>query len=429
MERICYAVNNATATSIFEQTLSRQELMPESLTPFLAASTINQLPQPDADALCHSERLLRLVLNEIECSGGALPFDRYMDLVLYAPGLGYYAAGSQKFGEHGDFITAPEVSPLFAQCLAQQVAQILDELPAGDVLEFGAGSGLLAADLLLELASLGKLPRRYRILEVSPDLRQRQAATIQTKAPALLGQLEWLERLPNQPFRGVALANEVIDAFPVQRFKIESDKVLEQFVTVQDSDLKMVWGRVKSPGLETHLISLMQQRGPFSDGYESEINPRIRPWLKSIGEFFQAGLLLLIDYGYSQTEYYHLQRRTGTLMCHYRHRAHDNPLILPGLQDITTHVDFTHVAESALDAGFSTLGYTSQASFLFGCGLDRLIAESDPNHLTDHLVLMQGVKRLTLPSEMGEKFKVIGLGKAFIEPLVGFSVSNQLERL
>ena len=403
--------------------------MPESFSPFLTASPITQLPQPDADALCHSERLLRLVHDEIECSGGALAFDRYMDLVLYAPGLGYYAAGSQKFGEHGDFITAPEVSPLFAQCLAQQVAQILGELPGGNVLEFGAGSGLLAADLLLELESIGILPSRYKILEVSPDLRQRQAAILQTKAPALLGRLEWLERLPNQPFRGVVLANEVIDAFPVQRFKIEEDKVLEQFVTVQDNDLKTVWGPVMSPGLETNLISLMQQRGPFSDGYESEINPRIRPWLKSIGKFFQAGLLLLIDYGYSQKEYYHPQRRTGTLMCHYRHRAHDNPLILPGLQDITTHVDFTHVAESALDAGFSALGYTSQAFFLLGCGLDRLIAESDPNQLTDHLVLMQGVKRLTLPSEMGEKFKVIGLGKGLIEPLVGFSMSNQLERL
>lgn len=403
--------------------------MPESLSPILATSTISRLPEPDADAKCHSEQLLRLVHNEIERSKGALPFDRYMDLVLYAPGLGYYAAGSQKFGEHGDFITAPEVSPLFARCLAQQLAQVLDELPGGDVLEFGAGSGLLAADLLLELESSGKLPRRYMILEVSPDLRQRQATTLQTKTPALMDRIEWLERLPSEPFRGVALANEVIDAFPVQRFKIESDKVLEQFVAVEDSDLKIVWGPVKSPGLETNLISLIQQRGPFSDGYESEINPRIWPWLQSIGDCFQAGLLLLIDYGYTQAEYYHPQRRNGTLMCHYRHRAHDNPLILQGLQDITTHVDFTHVAESALDAGFSVLGYTSQTFFLLGCGLDGFIAESDPNHLSEHLVLMQGVKRLTLPSEMGEKFKVIGLGKELKETLIGFNVNNQLERL
>ncbi len=403
--------------------------MSKPFPPIHPASTVSQLPLPDADALLHSERLLKLVHDEIECSGGVLPFDRYMDLVLYAPGLGYYAAGSQKFGEHGDFITAPEVSPLFARCLAQQAAQVLDELPSGDIIEFGAGSGLLAADLLLELELLGKLPRRYQILEVSPDLRQRQAETLLTKAPSLLSRVEWLENLPDEPFRGIALANELLDAFPVQRFRIEGGELLEQFVAAAGSGLKTVWERVQSPGLETGLISLMEQRGPFDDGYESEINPRARAWLQSIGERFQAGLLLLIDYGYPQAEYYHPQRRTGTLMCHYRHRAHDNPLILLGLQDITTHVDFTHVAVSAQEAGFSVLGYTSQAFFLLGCGLDRLAAESDPNRLTEHLLLMQGVKRLTLPSEMGEKFKVIGLGKALTGSLIGFSAGNQLERL
>ena len=404
--------------------------MSEPYPPMHAASTVSQLPMPSADALRHSERLLRLVQVEIERSGGVLPFDRYMDLALYAPGLGYYAAGSHKFGEYGDFITAPEVSPLFARCLAQQAAQVLDELPGGDIIEFGAGSGQLAADLLLELELLDKLPRRYQILEVSPDLRQRQAETLRTKAPSLWSRVEWLEHLPDKPLRGIALANELLDAFPVQRFRIEGGELLEQFVVVAGGGLKTVWEPVKSPGLETGLISLMERRGPFDDGYESEVNPRIRAWLQSIGGCFQAGLLLLIDYGYPQVEYYHPQRRTGTLMCHYRHRAHDNPLILPGLQDITAHVDFTHVAVSAQEAGFSVLGYTSQAFFLLGCGLDRLVAGSDPNHPTEHLLLMQGVKRLTLPSEMGEKFKVIGLGKKLTGSLIGFSAgNNQLERL
>ncbi|MCP4996579.1 MAG: SAM-dependent methyltransferase, partial [Gammaproteobacteria bacterium] len=220
--------------------------MSKPFPPIHAVSTVSQLPLPDADASRHSECLLRQVHDEIECSGGVLPFDRYMDLVLYAPGLGYYAAGSQKFGEHGDFITAPEVSPLFARCLAQQAAQVLDEIPSGDIIEFGAGSGLLAADLLLELELLGKLPRRYQILEVSPDLRQRQAETLLTKAPSLLSRVEWLENLPDEPFRGIALANELLDAFPVQRFRIEGGEVLEQFVAAAGSGLQTVWERVQS---------------------------------------------------------------------------------------------------------------------------------------------------------------------------------------
>ncbi len=385
----------------------------------------SDLPAPDAEARRHSQRLIEAIRSELNRRGGTIPFDRFMELALYAPGLGYYTAGARKFGAAGDFVTAPEISPVFAHCLARQCQQVLAGLGAGDLLEFGAGSGKLAADLLAELEALGQLPQRYLILELSAELRGRQQATIAARVPQLVGRVQWLEQLPDQGFRGVVLANELLDAMPVHRFRITNGRVLEQFVTWRREGFAMLWDTPEDQLLETPLTGLASQR----DDYESEINLRAGPWIKALGKRFEAGLVLLIDYGYTGLEYYHPQRDRGTLMCHYRHRAHSNPFRYPGLQDITAHVDFSRLAEAAVEAGFSIDGYATQAFFLMGCGLDRLVAESDPEDIRAHLALVQGVKRLTLPSEMGERFKVLGLGKGIWEPLIGFGMQDLRQRL
>lgn len=387
------------------------------------------LPIPDDNAKAHSERLVNHIRGEIEAAGGRLPFDRYMELALYAPGLGYYAAGARKFGKAGDFVTAPEISPLFARCLARQCKQVLEQLGGGDLLEFGAGSGVLAADILLELQQLGSLPTRYLILELSPDLKARQRETLEQKAPDLLDRVEWLSAMPDADFHGVVLANELLDAMPVNRFRIEQGKILEQFVGWKDDQLNCDWFEPVAPGLISSVGAVQNLLGSDCSDYESEVNLRLAPWLEAISRFFTAGVLLLIDYGYTRAEFYHPQRDRGTLMCYYRHRTHPDPLFLPGLQDITAHVDFTAVAEAGVAAGFSLAGYSTQAYFLMGTGLDELVAASDPTDILPHMNLVQEVKRLTLPSEMGERFKVLGLGKKMNGPLAGFSMRDMSERL
>lgn len=387
------------------------------------------LPVPTTDAQEHSLQLVQLIRDEMGRQDGRLGFDRFMELALYAPGLGYYTAGARKFGEAGDFVTAPEISPLFARCLARQCREVLDELGGGDLLEFGAGSGALATDLLLELEALGSLPDRYLILEISPDLKQRQKETLEERAPHLLQRVAWLEHMPEQGFRGVVVANEVLDAMPVQRFRIEADGVREGFVRWGDGCFEAVWDLPVTPGLADAVAALQQRIGPLDEGYESELNLRSGPWLEALGERIAAGLLLLIDYGYPASEYYHPQRSMGSLMCYYRHRAHGDALALPGLQDITAHVDFSAVAAAGLSAGFDLAGYTNQANFLLGCGLDRLLADSDPYDIKVHMALMQGVKRLTLPSEMGERFKVLALGRGIKGPLMGFGLRDLSGRL
>ncbi|HEB95328.1 MAG TPA: SAM-dependent methyltransferase [Sedimenticola thiotaurini] len=389
-----------------------------------ASSTVQRLPQPAADERAVSARLVALIRQEMGRSGGRLPFDRFMELALYAPGLGYYTGGRRKFGEAGDFVTAPEVSPLFARCLARQCRQVLGD-GGGDILEFGAGSGILAADLLAELALLGALPERYRILELSAELQQRQRETLARRVPDLLDRVEWLRRLPAEGVRGVILANELLDALPVQRFRIDRGRILEQFVVAEGDALALSWEAPVSPGLEQAVTAL----GPLPDDYESEIGLRVGPWVEALAGVLRQGLALLIDYGHPRAEYYHPQRNRGTLMCHYRHRAHADPLFHPGLQDITSQVEFTTVAGAARDAGLDVCGYTTQAFFLLGCGLDRLVAASDPERVQEHMALMQGVKRLTLPSEMGERFKVLGLGRGLDPVPLGFSLRDMRERL
>lgn len=383
----------------------------------------------DADR-ARSEQLTVLIREEIHRLGGRLAFDRYMELALYAPTLGYYTAGACQFGEAGDFVTAPEISPLFARCLARQCQQVLVALGGGELLEFGAGTGAMAADLLTELEALDQLPARYLILERSPALRTRQQETLQAKVPQLLPRVSWLDTLPHAGFCGVVLANELLDAMPVHRFRLAAGSVLEQWVRWDASGFQAEWELTQNSELTAAVVALRSHfdlRG--EDYYESEINLRAVPWLGALGAFVDAGLVLLIDYGYSRAEYYHPRRYRGTLICHFRHHAHNDPLILPGLQDITAHVDFTAMAEAGLAAGFSIGGYTSQACLLLGCGLEKLLAEADMSDTQAHLTLMQGVKRLTLPDAMGERFKALALTKGTLPPLLGFSLRNFRERL
>lgn len=385
-----------------------------------------EMPQPSSEEQSQSELLCDHIQKQIEQAGGRLGFDRFMELCLYAPGLGYYVAGARKFGAEGDFVTAPEISPLFSRCLARQCVQVLQEIGTGELLEFGAGTGTMAADILAELEQLDCLPQAYLILELSPDLKCRQQETLQQKVPHLAHLVKWLDELPGSGFKGVVLANEVLDAMPVQRFRIESGQVREQYVGWQDEKLISIWDSPTSSGLVPAVEDLALDQ---AEGFESEINLRANPWVGSLGEIVDAGAVILIDYGYPQAEYYHPQRSEGTLMCHYRHRAHHDPFILPGLQDITAHVDFSAVADAGLKAGFEIGGFTTQTFFLMGCGLDSMLAESDPNDVDTHMQLAQQVRRLTLPTEMGERFKVLAMTRELEQPLIGFGMRDQRERL
>jgi SAM-dependent MidA family methyltransferase len=359
---------------------------------------------------------------EMAAAGGAIAFDRFMELALYAPGLGYYVAGTHKFGEHGDFVTAPELGSLFARCLARPCQSLLTGLGGGDILEAGAGSGVLAADLLLELESLGRLPERYLILELGAELRARQNETIKRRVPHLFDRVHWLVDLPGD-FRGMVLANEVLDSMPVTRFKVTQNGINELYVAWENEGF--AWReKPADESVRTRIEAL-----GLPAGYTSEINLRAEAWVRSVADSLKQGVMLLIDYGFPRAEFYHPQRAQGTLMCHYRHQAHDDPLRLAGLQDITAHVDFSAVAEAGVDAGLTLLGYTSQAAFLLDCGLERIMTASDPDDVRVHLALTQQIKKLTLPHEMGELFKVLALGRGVREPLPGFTLQDRRGRL
>lgn len=380
-------------------------------------------PQPDADSLAHSARVAAHIRAELDAAGGALPFDRFMELALYAPGLGYYVAGSRKFGAEGDFVTAPEISPLFSRALARQCGQVLAET-GGDILEFGAGTGAMAADILAQLADDDSLPDRYLILELSPELRERQRDTLRAHVGDLADRVSWPDRLP-ESFSGVMLGNEVLDAMPVQRFRLAGDGVEEAFVVADGDGFAWQWRAAESRGLADRVAAI---RGALPAGYVSEINLRLGPWMSAVGASLERGALLLIDYGYSGTEYYHPERDGGTLICHFRHRAHDDPLILPGIQDITANVDFSAVAGAGRAAGLELAGYSTQAHFLLGCGLDALLADVAPD-APAYLAQVQGIKQLTLPSAMGERFKAIAFTRGLDLALRGFGLRDLSDRL
>lgn len=388
----------------------------------------DQAPAWDPAALEIERRLRDLIGAEIAANGGALTFDRFMELALYAPGLGYYVAGSAKLGAAGDFVTAPEISPLFGSCVAVQCAEVLQRLGGGAILELGAGTGALAVAVLTRLERLEALPDRYAILEPSPDLQERQRRLIATRIPHLANRCRWLERLP-EGLCGVVLANEVLDAMPVHRFRIgDSGEPLEVLVRERDGALVETAAPPRSPGLAESVGALRSAGLALAPGYISEINLRLPPWMRALSEALAAGLLLAIDYGYPAAVYYSADRAMGTLMCHLRHQAHADPYRHIGLQDITAHVDFSAAARAGLAAGFALGGFAPQAQFLIGCGIDRLLAEGMDSGVPDPDLAL-GAKQLLLPCAMGERFQVLGLSKGLDGPWCGFSVRDLSDRL
>jgi len=387
------------------------------------------MPEPDGEAIRYSKKLTEVIKVECDKAQAGIPFSRFMQLALYAPELGYYTGGLQKFGEAGDFITAPEVSSLFSQCIARQVAQVLNEMEQADILEFGAGSGVMAADILLELERLHALPGYYSIVELSAELRERQKQTIMDKAPHLLASVQWLDELPQEAIEGVVIANEVLDAMPVECFRINDGTIEQMRVVARDGQLKAVYQKAGDTVAEQVRLIERRRGSTFGNGYCSEFNPAIEGWLASLYDVLDKGLVLLIDYGYPVQEYYLDERDSGTLICHYQHRAHADPLWYPGLQDITAFVDFSAVAHAAVAAGFDVSGYISQAMFLMGCGLAELhqLVLSDDHR--QQLLLAQQIKTLTLPSEMGERFKAMALSKAIDVSLMGFAMQDYRNRL
>jgi SAM-dependent MidA family methyltransferase len=386
----------------------------------------SDLPLPAPEARAISDALLEKLKEAIEQHGGCLPFDTYMNMALYAPGLGYYSNGLTPFGEQGDFVTAPESGGLFARCLARSIASVLQQLDHGCVLELGAGSGTLARVLLPELCSLGVSPQRYYILERSAAMRALQREALRS-LPAAAASVEWLDTLPEQPINGVVFGNEVADALPVSRFRWRGGQVQALGVSWADGKLSGC-DRVAGDSMRERVRRLAVDND-WRGEYVSEFCPGLQSWVRSLCASLGQGALLLIDYGYGRAEYYHPQRSMGTLLCHYRHRAHGDALWFPGLQDITAFVDFTAIAEAATDAGVRLAGYSSQAQFLVACGIDRLLAETDPADTRRFLQLSNEAKRLMLPGEMGERFKCIGFARDLDDDVAGFARRDLRSRL
>jgi SAM-dependent MidA family methyltransferase len=391
---------------------------------------LTTLPPLSAVERAHSERVAAHIREFVASQGGVIGFDAYMRLALYSPGLGYYSAGAAKLGSGGDFVTAPEVSSLFSRCLARQAAEIL-EVTGGDILELGAGLGTMAADVLLELAALDCLPARYRILEVSADLADRQRARISTLPAALAERVEWLDRWPEQVMCGVVLANEVLDAMPVERFVLRGPAGEQRVRALGVSAIGegFQWRETAaSPELEQAVTTLLDTLpAPLPDGYVSEVCLAFQPWIASLAAQLEQGVALLIDYGLPRAHLYHPERSAGTLRCHFRHRAHEDPFVNVGLQDITAWVDFTRVAEAADSASLEVLGFATQAAFLIGAGMETLLT-TEMQLAADDIRRQAGLageaRRLLLPGEMGEVFKVIALGRGYDASLAGFSTQS-----
>lgn len=376
------------------------------------------LPEPSPEALEASRRLCSLIGGEISRQGGWISFARYMELALYAPGLGYYAAGTQKFGSGGDFVTAPEITPLFGRVLAHQFAEVLQAC-GGSILELGAGSGRLAADVLGELARLGQLPDSYCILEVSPSLRARQRELLAPWGD----RVRWLDAMPAD-FRGVVFGNELLDALPVHLLRWEAEGVYERGVAMAEGAGFRFSDRLLSPGALLDAAREIEVEA----GYVSEISLALPALVESLGGCLQHGLLLFVDYGFGRAEYYHRQRRHGTLAGHYRHRMLDDPFYLPGLTDLTAHVDFTRAADAALAAGLQLSGYTSQAHFLLNAGVTQLLEATEVTPSAAYLRRAADVQKLLSPAEMGELFKVMGFTRDAPVPS-GFASGDRRHQL
>ena len=382
----------------------------------------SMLPAPSSDALAHSQRVVAHVHALLDEAGGWIPFSRFMEAVLYAPGLGYYAAGAAKFGAAGDFVTAPEMTPLFGRTLAHAIAPALRET-GGELLELGGGTGRLAADVLAELDALGAPPSRYRILEVSADLRARQQQTLAAERPRLTRHVEWLDALPEQ-FSGVILGNEVLDALPAELVHWTADGPCLRGVVRKGDSFAWDDRPIADDALRARAAALA-----LAPGYVSEINPAAEALIASLAQRLERGLILMIDYGFGAREYYHPQRDLGTLRVHYRHHALDDPFHLPGLCDLTAHVDFSAIARAGTAAGLELAGYTSQASFLLSGGLAELLMQTPPEDAAVYLPQANAVQRLVSPAEMGELFKVIGLSKGALAPLAAFARNDRRHTL
>ena len=381
------------------------------------------LPEPDAAARDHSARVVAMVRAEIVRSGGWITFAHYMQLAMYAPGLGYYVAGARKFGGDGDFITAPETTPLFAQALAAQVAPILAATTARELVEFGAGSGVLAADLMNALARLGASPSRYAILDVSPDLRERQCAEIARRAPDHVGCVAWLDVQP-AVIDGAVVMNEVLDAVPPHLVLRRQGEWFERGVACTE---ELRWE--DRPLADDSLRKAATARFPAVGDYLSEINPAAEALVEDVGRRMAGGAMLILDYGFPQAEFYHAQRSEGTLMGHYRHRSHGDPFRWPGLSDLTAHVDFTAIALAGERAGLQVAGYAPQAAFLIGCGILDRLHESGASDSVAYLRESAAVQKLTSPAEMGELFKVLALAHGDNIAWPGFAVVDRSHRL
>lgn len=387
------------------------------------------LPEPGLEEKRHSARLRALIEQTIAEAGGWIDFGQYMQLALYAPGLGYYSAGLQKFGEQGDFITAPEISPLFARTLAGPISKTLDLLGGGDVLEFGAGSGRFAADLLRQLSVLGRAPERYCIIELSAELRHRQQQTLAHLCPEFVGRVHWLDTLPRDPIDGVVVANEVLDAMPVRRFLVTESGIAAMGVAKGEQGL-VLEPRPADDALQRQVEHIQEDIGMrLPCGYMSEINGHLEPWFRSLASSLNKGAVYLIDYGYPRSEYYLAERSAGTCMGYYRHRAFDDPLWYPGIQDLTAFVDFTAVAEAAVATGFELEGFTSQGNFLMDSGVLKFMDEVEFDNEQQRMQSIQQIRTLTQNTEMGERFKVMALSMNLSLHAEGFGLRDYSWRL
>ena len=401
------------------------------------------MPALSPEEEAHSRAVTALIHGRVRAAGGWLPFEDFMELALYAPGLGYYSAGSVKLGPDGDFVTAPEVSDLFSRCIARQCAQVLEE--SGEILELGAGTGRMAAVILESLAALGKLPARYAILEVSADLADRQRQRLGRLPPEIRDRVVWLDRLPERPLNGVILANEVLDALPCRRFRLDAGAIRELGVALdgQMSEVGEVPGERGAPAATATLVEraaepdpalagacaelLGELPAPLPDGYSSELCLRVAPWVAGVADRLGRGLMLLFDYGLPRAHYYHPQRSAGTVRCHFKQRVHDDPYSNIGVQDITAWVDFTRVAEAAVACGLDVSGFCTQAAFLLATGVEQLVAEVTETR--KHARLAGQARRLLLPGEMGEAFKAMALTRDCDVALEGFALQDLRQSL
>lgn len=369
-----------------------------------------QLPEPSRDAQAASRSLHTLIANTIRHNSGWISFAQFMELALYAPGLGYYSGGAAKLGKDGDFTTAPEITPLFGAALAHVAADLMAQT-APQILEFGAGTGKLAHDILTELAERGVPVHRYSIVEVSGELRARQERMLRG-----FPQVRWLDRFP-PTFSGVVIGNEVLDAMPVNLVLKTEHGWKERGIGLAGLSARNFVYRDRP--CDPALIAQIPDAGDLPVGYLTEVHPVAIGFMRSLAAMLVAGYqdtghggaAILLDYGFPAHEYYLAQRAQGTLMCHYRHHAHPDPFYLPGLQDITAHVDFTAMARAALDGGLDMLGYSSQAAFLLDAGIGDLLLRTSPEDQLRYLPQANAVQKLISPAEMGELFKMLVVGK------------------